>query len=99
MLARGDTVRQCAGALGLAPSTIDNHKSRLMKKLGIHKASELTCRAVRDGLIVPLEAAKSGPFSAPWTPQQFPRRQATIVERTCGRLTASLSAFAQPCES
>lgn len=51
-LAQGKTVRQCAAALELAPSTIDNHKARLMKKLGIHKASELTCRAVHDGLIV-----------------------------------------------
>jgi DNA-binding NarL/FixJ family response regulator len=52
LLALGKTVRQCAAALGLAASTIDNHKARLMKKLGIHKASELTCRAARDGLIV-----------------------------------------------
>jgi DNA-binding NarL/FixJ family response regulator len=52
LLAQGKTVQQAATTLGLAPSTIDNHKSRLMKKLGIHKASELTCRAVRDGLIV-----------------------------------------------
>jgi len=35
--------------LGLSESTIDNHKSRLMKKLGIHKSSE---RAVRDGLLI-----------------------------------------------
>lgn len=52
LLALGKTVGECAEALGLAHSTIDNHKSRLMKKLGIHKASELTCRAIRDGLIV-----------------------------------------------
>jgi DNA-binding NarL/FixJ family response regulator len=35
----------------LAESTIDNHKSRLMKKLQIHKAAELTHVAIRDGLI------------------------------------------------
>ncbi len=52
LLALGKTVAECAAALGLAHSTIDNHKARLMKKLGIHKASELTCRAIRDGLIV-----------------------------------------------
>lgn len=51
LLAQGKTVRQCAAALGLAHSTIDNHKARLMKKLGVHKASQLTCRAVREGLI------------------------------------------------
>ena len=51
LLAEGKAVRECAVILGLAHSTIDNHKSRLMKKLGIHKASELTCRAIREGLI------------------------------------------------
>lgn len=52
LLAQGTTVRECAEQLGLATSTIDNHKARLMKKLGLHKASELTCRAVREGLVV-----------------------------------------------
>jgi DNA-binding NarL/FixJ family response regulator len=52
LLAQGQSVRECALALGLAHSTIDNHKARLMKKLGVHKISELTCRAVREGLIV-----------------------------------------------
>jgi two-component system, NarL family, response regulator NreC len=51
MLAGGKSVSQCAAALGIAQSTIGNHKSRLMKKLGVHKATELTCRAIRDGLI------------------------------------------------
>lgn len=51
LLAQGKTVRECAALLELAQSTIDNHRARLMKKLGIHKAAELTCRAVRDGLI------------------------------------------------
>jgi DNA-binding NarL/FixJ family response regulator len=51
LLALGKTVGECAQALGLAHSTIDNHKSRLMKKLNLHKASQLTCRAIRDGLI------------------------------------------------
>jgi two-component system response regulator NreC len=51
LLAQGKSVRQCAQLLGVAASTVDNHKSRLMKKLGIHKASQLTYRAVRDGLI------------------------------------------------
>jgi two-component system secretion response regulator SsrB len=53
LLAQGLSVRQCATKLKLATSTIDNHKARLMKKLDIHKASELTCIAVREGLIVP----------------------------------------------
>ena len=52
LLAEGRTVKQCAETLGLSESTIDNHKSRLMKKLGIHKSSELAVRAIRDGLLI-----------------------------------------------
>ena len=51
LLAQGRSVRECAKQLQLAESTIDNHKSRLMKKLRIHKAAELTHLAIRDGLI------------------------------------------------
>lgn len=51
LLARGNSVRDCAKQLRLAESTIDNHKSRLMKKLKIHKAAELTRLAIRDGLM------------------------------------------------
>jgi two-component system secretion response regulator SsrB len=52
LLAKGYSVRRCAQQLGLAESTIDNHKSRLMKKLDIHKVVELTHLAIREGLIV-----------------------------------------------
>ena len=50
-LAQGSTVRECARDLNLATSTIDNHKSRLMKKLRIHKATHLTLAAIRAGII------------------------------------------------
>lgn len=52
LLAEGRTVKQCAETLGLSESTVDNHKSRMMKKLGIHKSSELAVRAIKDGLLV-----------------------------------------------
>lgn len=52
LLATGYSVRRCAEQLGLAESTIDNHKSRLMKKLDIHKIVELTHFAIQQGLIV-----------------------------------------------
>ena len=52
LLADGHSVRRCAERLDLAESTIDNHKSRLMKKLDIHKVVELTHVAIREGLIV-----------------------------------------------
>ncbi len=51
LLARGNSIRDCAQQMHLAESTIDNHKARLMKKLQIHKAAELTYVAIRDGLI------------------------------------------------
>lgn len=51
-LASGLTVRDCAKLMQLAESTIDNHKSRLMKKLNIHKSVELTHLAIQSGLIV-----------------------------------------------
>lgn len=50
-LASGASVPETAEELGLSPSTVDNHRSRLMKKLDIHKATELTRRAFRDGLL------------------------------------------------
>jgi DNA-binding NarL/FixJ family response regulator len=51
LLAQGNSVRDCARVMHLARSTIDNHKSRLMNKLRIHKAAELTQLAIREGLI------------------------------------------------
>jgi len=50
-LARGLSVRQIAMLLERSPSTIDNHKARLMKKLGLHKIAELTRLAIREGFI------------------------------------------------
>jgi len=52
ILAAGYSVRDCAEHLQLAESTIDNHKSRLMKKLGIHKTVQMAHFAIREGLIV-----------------------------------------------
>ncbi len=51
LIALGNTVRECAEKMQLAPSTVDNHKSRLMKKLGLHKTTELVRFAVREGVI------------------------------------------------
>jgi DNA-binding NarL/FixJ family response regulator len=50
-LARGLTVKQCAAKMALAPSTVDNHKSRLMHKLGVHKAVDLVHVAIRENLV------------------------------------------------
>lgn len=46
----GKTVNQCADALGVSPSTIGNHKYRLMRKLGVTTSLQLLRIAVRHGL-------------------------------------------------
>ncbi len=51
-LAHGMSVKQCAKALGIGTSTAGNHKSRLMKKLNVHKTVELTRLAIREGLVL-----------------------------------------------
>lgn len=53
LIAQGLAVREAAESLGLAESTIDSHKSRLMRKLGIHKSLDLVRLAVRLGIINP----------------------------------------------
>lgn len=50
-LARGLTVKQCAEQLHLSPNTVDNHKARLMSKLGIHRSVDLIRLALREKLI------------------------------------------------
>ena len=51
LVALGHSIKHCAQVLSLAPSTVDNHKARLMKKLGVHKSHELTRLAIREGLV------------------------------------------------
>ena len=50
-LAEGLSVKESAEKLHLARSTVDNHKSRLMRKLNVHKSTDLTRIAIREGLI------------------------------------------------
>lgn len=50
LLSRGLSVKECAQRLRRSPNTVDNHKSRLMKKLGLHRLSELILWAAREGL-------------------------------------------------
>jgi DNA-binding NarL/FixJ family response regulator len=51
LVALGHSVKHCAELLDVAQSTVDNHKSRLMKKLGLHKSLDLVRLALREGLI------------------------------------------------
>jgi DNA-binding CsgD family transcriptional regulator len=47
LLSLGCTVNQAAAILKLAPSTVDNHKTRAMGKLGTDKLALLTRLAVK----------------------------------------------------
>ena len=51
LLALGKSVRDCAGMLDVSENTVDNYKTRIMKKLQIHKCTQLTYIAIRDGLV------------------------------------------------
>jgi DNA-binding NarL/FixJ family response regulator len=51
LLAQGLAVKECAVRLRLSPNTVDNHKSRLMKKLDLHRLPELILWATREGLV------------------------------------------------
>lgn len=50
LVGRGLSAPQCAAALGLSPSTVGNHKHRLMRKLGVSSSLQLLRIAVRHGL-------------------------------------------------
>jgi len=50
-VAEGKTNRQTADQLGLAVKTVDTHRMRLMRKLGIHDQTNLVKFAMRRGLV------------------------------------------------
>lgn len=52
-LVDGNTVREIARRLDLSASTIDKHKTNLMRKLGVHSTVKLTRYAIREGLVRP----------------------------------------------
>ncbi|ADU64192.1 MAG: response regulator transcription factor [Pseudodesulfovibrio sp.] len=51
MLAEGMTAREVAAKLFISPKTVENHRTNLMKKLGLHSTVELIRYAARLGLI------------------------------------------------
>ena len=50
-LAEGLSVKKCAARMSLSASTVDNHKSRLMRKLDVHKNVDLARLAARENLL------------------------------------------------
>ena len=51
LLAEGQSVKECARFMQLAESTIENHKFRMMRKLGVHRFTDVLRLAIRAGLI------------------------------------------------
>ena len=52
-IAEGRGSKQIALDLRVSCRTVDSHRSHLMRKLGVHKASDLVRIAIREGLVAP----------------------------------------------
>ena len=50
-IARGKTTKELASELHLAPSTVETHRRRIMRKLDMHNAASLTLYAIRSGVL------------------------------------------------
>ena len=53
LIGQGHTVNECASALRLKSSTIENHRTSIMKKLGVRTSIRLALVAIREGLVSP----------------------------------------------
>jgi DNA-binding NarL/FixJ family response regulator len=51
MLAEGKVAKEIATALDISVYTVDAHRGRIMKKLGLHSSTEIVRYAMRRGLI------------------------------------------------
>ena len=51
LVVEGKTTKEIARALGISVKTADNHRYRLMEKLGVHNTAELVRYAARRGLL------------------------------------------------
>lgn len=51
LVAEGNTVKEIAAALDIAPKTVEFHKTQLMDQLDLHTTAELTRYALTHGLI------------------------------------------------
>ncbi|WP_432652509.1 response regulator transcription factor [Pseudoalteromonas luteoviolacea] len=51
-ISTGHTNREIADALCISIKTVDNHRTKAMKKLGLNKAAELVKFAFNEGLVV-----------------------------------------------
>jgi DNA-binding NarL/FixJ family response regulator len=51
LVVEGKTTKEVAAALGISAKTADNHRSRMMDKLGVHNTAELVRYGARKGLL------------------------------------------------
>ena len=51
LIAEGSAAKEIAVELGISAKTVEAHRTSLMRKLGVRKATELVRYAVRHGLI------------------------------------------------
>ena len=51
LVVEGKTTKEVAKALAISPKTAENHRTRLMDKLGVHNTAELVRYAARRGLL------------------------------------------------
>ncbi|MCA8890078.1 MAG: response regulator transcription factor [Parvularculaceae bacterium] len=50
-IARGESNATIGEHLNISANTVDRHRTKIMRKLGVHSATELVARAFRDGLL------------------------------------------------
>ena len=50
-LVRGKNAKECSEEMCVSPSTIENHKAKIMRKLNVHKSVDLFRIAVDEGLV------------------------------------------------
>lgn len=48
---RGESNAKIAERLNISASTVDGHRTKLMRKLGVHSTAELIAKSFRDGLL------------------------------------------------
>jgi DNA-binding NarL/FixJ family response regulator len=80
-IAEGKSNKEIAVLLGVATKTVDNHRSRLMQKLGIHNAASLTLAAVQMG-VVPLSRIPVDVFQGSVRSEKFVSRSRGLSRDT-----------------